>query len=295
MNTFCAKFTPLEKERLKKIFESENAVLNTAQYMYFCARGKDFNASFYESGKLVIQGKGTQRIVAKYFESDAFNSAASACNDKTQNLHSFDCRIGVDESGKGDFLGPLVIAGVVADKNNEEKFIKLGIKDSKQINDGAILKLSAHIKNNSVFDVIVINPSKYNELYASFKNLNKLLAWGHASVIENILKKTDCKNAICDKFGDERFILNALKTKGKQINLIQRTKAEEDIAVAAASILARAEFVRRMAQMSKKYDINLPKGCNESVKAASRKIIEKYGKETLKDVAKIHFKTYNEL
>jgi len=289
MNSYSEKFPALELERLKKIFESENATFTSAQYAYFRAQGKDYTATFYESGKLLIQGKGTERIVRAHFE----NIPPSKIERK--EIPNFKSRIGVDESGKGDFFGPLVIAGVLADEKNSQKFIELGIKDSKQMNDETILKMSAHIKNNSVFDVVVITPAKYNELYGSFKNLNKLLAWGHAAVIENILGKADCQNAICDQFGDERFIKNALKTRGKQINLVQRTKAEEDIAVAAASVLARAEFVRRIAKMSEKYGIILPKGCNDRVKIAAREICEKWGKDTLKDVSKIHFKTYNEI
>ena len=149
------------------------------------------------------------------------------------------------------------------------------------------------IKNSNVFDVITINPKKYNELYSSFRNLNRLLAWGHSSVLENLLKKTDAKVAISDKFASsENVILSALKEKGKTIKLIQQTKAEADTAVAAASVLARAEFVKRISFISSQYEINLPKGASDTVLNQAKKFSERYGREELKNVAKIHFKTY---
>ena len=106
------------------------------------------------------------------------------------------------------------------------------------------------MKNNCVFSIVTINPAKYNELYTKFGNLNKLLAWGHARTIENILEKADCEYALSDKFGDEKLIKNALMGKGQNIKLEQRCKAESDIAVAAASILAREQFLKIMADFS---------------------------------------------
>ena len=130
-------------------------------------------------------------------------------------------------------------------------------------------------------------------MYANFKNLNKLLAWGHATALENILNKTDAKTAISDQFASsENVIKSALKEKGKNINLIQMPKAEADTAVAAASVLARAEFVKRISKLSYECETNLKKGCNSEVLEQAKKIAEKFGKEELKNIAKTHFKTY---
>ncbi len=203
--------------------------------------------------------------------------------------------IGVDESGKGDFFGPLVIAGVLTDEKNAKYFTELGMKDSKKLSDKKILYFAQEIKKNAPYSVIAISNGRYNELYSNIKNLNKLLAWGHARAIENILEKNTCEYALSDKFGDESLIKNALMKNGRSIKLEQMVRAESDIAVAAASILARATFVQKMETMENSYGIKFPKGCSGLVKTAAAEFISKYGKDRLKEVCKTHFKTYNEV
>ena len=207
----------------------------------------------------------------------------------------FITHIGTDESGKGDFFGPLVIAGVMVDENSAKIFKDLGIRDSKTITDKRILEFATQIQKHAKFSVIAIGNPKYNELYKNFGNLNKLLAWGHAKVIENILEKNTCEYALSDKFGDESLIKNALQTKGKGIRLEQMVRAESDIAVAAASVLARATFVQKMKQMEFAFGCDFPKGCNNIVKDAAAKFIQKHGSERLIEVCKAHFKTYKEV
>ncbi|MBQ8168097.1 ribonuclease HIII [bacterium] len=203
--------------------------------------------------------------------------------------------IGVDESGKGDFFGPLCIAGVLVDENLEKLFVELGIKDSKKISDKKILELEKVIRANAVHSIVAISNGKYNELYANIKNLNKLLAWGHARVIENICENNECDYALSDKFADESLIKSALMKYGRQIDLRQMFRAESDIAVAAASILARATYVRKMVEMEQTYGVKFPKGCSQQVKDAAKIFITKYGKERLKEVCKAHFRTFNEV
>ena len=212
-----------------------------------------------------------------------------------ENLKNYIAHIGTDESGKGDFFGPLVIAGVLVDEVAAEKFKALGIKDSKTISDKKILMFAQEIKKMSPHSVIAISNQKYNELYLKFRNLNKLLAWGHAKVIENILESNSCEYALSDKFGDESLIQNALQTRGRGIRLEQMTKAESDIAVAAASVLARATFVEKMAKMSEEYGCQFPKGASSQVKVVASEFIQKYTKQRLVEVCKTHFKTYNEV
>jgi len=139
--------------------------------------------------------------------------------------------------------------------------------------------------------IIAIGPQRYNELYAKIRNLNRLLAWGHAKALETLLGKVSCGRAIADQFGDERLILNALQEKGRTITLEQRHKAESDIAVAAASILARAEFLIRLKRLSDEIGTTLPKGASPAVELAGRMIVKKHGEERLGSVAKMHFKT----
>lgn len=201
--------------------------------------------------------------------------------------------IGTDESGKGDFFGPLVIAGVFVDIEKKKKLDEIGVKDSKLISHGLIRNLAESIKKISgqeCFNIVIINPPRYNELYAKFGNLNKLLAWGHAKVLENILNQKESVTAISDKFGDERLILESLQEKGKRLQLHQFHKAEKYTAVAAASILARDRFNDWFDKQKKELMIDLPKGSSQKVKDAARQIKAQYSDEILHKLTKAHFK-----
>ncbi|MBI4000984.1 MAG: ribonuclease HIII [Nitrospira defluvii] len=200
-------------------------------------------------------------------------------------------RIGIDESGKGDYFGPLVIAAVFVTPVIQQDLVLMQVRDSKKISDGRILEMAPDIRRLCPHSIVAIGPQRYNELYAKIKNLNRLLAWGHARALENLLQQVDCDVAIADQFGDQRLILNALQEKGKQIRLVQRTKAETDVAVAAASILARAEFLQRLQKLSQELNTTLPKGASPAVELAGRMVIKKYGQDRLSTVAKLHFKT----
>lgn len=200
-------------------------------------------------------------------------------------------RIGIDESGKGDYFGPLVIAAVFVTPVTQQDLVLMQVRDSKKISDGRILEMAPDIRLVCPHSIVAIGPHRYNELYAKIRNLNRLLAWGHARALENLLQQVDCDLAIADQFGDQRLILNALQEKGKQIRLVQQTKAETDVAVAAASILARAEFLQRLQKLSQELNTTLPKGASPAVELAGRMVIKKYGQDRLSTVAKLHFKT----
>lgn len=197
--------------------------------------------------------------------------------------------IGTDESGKGDYFGPLVIAGVYADAEGRIKLKEIGAADSKTLSDARIEKLAGEIAVICRYSIVVIENSRYNELYGEFNNLNKLLAWGHARVIENLLESVNCSNVLADQFGSPQLIKNALMERGRQVNLEQRHRAEENEVVAAASILARNEYVRAMKRLSEEYAIEFPKGCSDIVTGTARDFVKSYGRERLKEVAKLHF------
>jgi len=201
--------------------------------------------------------------------------------------------IGTDESGKGDFFGPLVVAGVLADKAAISKLKDLGVRDSKTITDINIKKLASKIKSllKNKYDIIPLKPEKYNELYSKMGNVNLILGWAHAKVIENILNSFEAEEAISDKFGNKKSILNALQQKGRQIKLHQVTNAERFTAVAAASILARNAVIKWFEINSKKLKINIPKGASAEVENSARKVIENFGKDALPGLVKMHFKT----
>lgn len=257
-------------------------------YTVFAAKKKGVSCTLYLSGKLMVQGKEMASFMEFYLEPHILGDFKFTYQELGIDLTQ---RIGIDESGKGDFFGPLCIAGVQAEGPAITQLKKLGVKDSKSINDQSIIKIGNKIRAEYVHHVVKINPAKYNELYAQFKNLNHLLAWGHATAIEQLVARTHCSNVIIDQFADERVVLRALQRKKMEVNLTQRHRAEEDLVVAAASILARQTFLEALAHLSEKFKIELPKGASNQTIQAGKKLVREYGSEILEQVGKLHFKT----
>jgi ribonuclease HIII len=212
-----------------------------------------------------------------------------------QDPEAIQPHMGIDESGKGDFFGPLVIASAYVDEALVTKLRELGVRDSKKISsDNVILNMARDIRNvlGDRCALVTIGPRSYNRMYTKIRNVNKMLAWGHARAIENLLDKVpDCPRALSDKFGPTHQIERALMDNGKKIKLDQRTKAESDPAVAAASILARAGFVYALRKMGKEYGIEVPKGASEKVRREAEKLVADKGPGILLDTAKCHFQT----
>ncbi|MFA3783792.1 ribonuclease HIII [Melioribacteraceae bacterium 4301-Me] len=198
--------------------------------------------------------------------------------------------IGSDESGKGDFFGPLVTAAFYVNELSKKELLKLGVRDSKDVSDTQISFIANQIKKrfSDDFEIVIITPLKYNELYKSFKNLNKILNWSHSKAIENLLKRKKCSYIITDKFSNENLQLS-FSNEFNNIEFFQFQKAEKYIGVAAASILARNR-VNSWFEEQKKNGLELPKGSSESVEKIAKDIVLKYGKDKLSELAKEHFK-----
>ncbi len=247
-----------------------------------------------KGNKVVIQGNKDLKLFKKI--SDIIYGEKLLDVDKPDSEPAYPY-IGTDESGKGDYFGPLVIAGVYLSPLTGVQLKSFGIRDSKELSDLQISQLASQIIQNPevIYDVVLISPEKYNQLYKSMGNLNWILGWAHARVIENLLSKCKSDEVISDKFGNEKIILDSLQQKGRTINLTQVTKAEKFIAVAAASILARDTVVRWFSSQSKKYKQKIPKGSSSEVENIARKILEKYGEEELNRLVKLHFKTSNKI
>jgi ribonuclease HIII len=241
--------------------------------------------NLYSTGKALIQGK------ASSLQSELTSWWYARNTSSTRNATGR-ARIGLDESGKGDYFGPLVIGAVYVDEHIEPRLIALGVRDSKLLPDNRILALAEEIKTICPCSGVVIEPKRYNQLYNKIHNLNILLARAHAHALETLLGKVSSDLAIADQFGNESLLLNALQEKGRKIKLEQRTRAEEDTAVAAASILARAKFVQQLEQLSQRVGKTLPKGSwDPSIVTIGREIVAEYGQSMLAEVAKLHFKT----
>jgi ribonuclease HIII len=199
--------------------------------------------------------------------------------------------LGTDEAGKGDYFGPLVVAAAFADELALTRLPQAGVRDAKQVSAGRLWQLDKAVKQICpAFEVVIISPARYNELHTRMRNLNHLLAWAHARAIENLLARVECGLAIADQFGDESYLEQSLMRRGRAIKLVQQTKAESDPAVAAASVLARAAFLRAVEKLSAEVGIALPRGATHVLPAA-RAVVAKGGEQLLRQVAKVHFKT----
>lgn len=292
MNTFVATIDLALAPKLQEDLESQGFTFTKPLYTIFSANKTGVSCTLYTSGKLTVQGKGKDEFISFYLEPEILKSVAYSYPETEVDLTP---RIGGDEAGKGDFFGPLCIAAVQADENGIKELLKLGVRDSKQMTDKIMLSLAPKIRAAAAVSVVRISPIKYNEMYNNFKNLNHLLAWGHATAISELVEKTGCKTALIDQFTAEPLVANALAKKGIKINLTQRPRAEEDPVVAAASIMARAAFVDGIDALSKEIGFTLPKGASSQVLDAGRKLVQKEGRAILEHVAKLHFKTTQQI
>jgi ribonuclease HIII len=287
--------TSEQATKLRAVLEELGFEFSPKQYTLFFAQKNKLSVAVYEKGpKILVQGKGVEEFVQFELEPKILGEAKLGY-EEVHSPEMFEPHFGVDESGKGDFFGPLVIAGVYVDRGIARKLMDAHVQDSKRISsDARIRSLADVIRKNTqgLIEVVLIGPAKYNELYEKFGNLNKLLAWGHARVIENLLaKKPDCPRSLSDQFADARVIEESLLRHGRKIDIQQRPRAESDIAVAAASILAREAFINWLDREGKKLGIRLERGVSAGVKAAAEKLVEANGPEILYRVAKIHFRT----
>ena len=299
MNSYTISIRPSQAEALRNLLKDRGFEFADRPYTLFFAQKEKLSVAVYEKGpKVVVQGKETEDFVRFYLEPEILKEARVGY-EEVLNPAMFEPHFGIDESGKGDFLGPLVIAGVYVDREIARQLLALGVTDSKKISsDNRIHQLAEEIGRTPglAANVVLIGPEKYNLLYEKFGNLNDLLAWGHARVIENLLlQRPDCKRSLSDKFANERVIQRALLKQAREIQIDQQTKAESDIAVAAASILARAKFVSWMETRGKALGIVLPKGVSAAVKSAARAVVEKAGRDSLRTIAKMHFRTSAEV
>lgn len=290
--TFVANVDLKLADKLRADLIDQGFEISQPPYTLFSAKKKGVSCTLYTSGKLTVQGKDKKEFIAFYLEPEILKDLSFTYPETKTDLTP---HIGIDEAGKGDFFGPLCIAGVYADEGQIKQLIQMGVRDSKKMGDSTILVLSKKIKSLVPHHVVRIFPQKYNELYASFKNLNRLLAWGHSAAIEELIKTTNCNNVLIDQFAAEHLVEDALKRKHLSPNLTQRHKGEEDIVVAAASILARAAFLEGLDQLGKSVQMELPKGASKQVVDAGRLLVSKQGREILDKVAKLHFKTLDEV
>jgi len=299
LTSYTCKLNDEQAAALQSYLKEHAFKFRTVPYARFAAEKDKTNVVFYESGKLVLQGKGTQEFIEFVLEPHILKEARLGY-EAVLNPDLLLPRLGVDESGKGDFFGPLCIAGAYVNESVVKAWQDAGIRDSKNISsDKRIADLAEVIRKTTgcVWSVVPVGNEAYNRLYAKMRSVNTLLAWGHARVIENLMGQKHRMTppparAISDQFASNKEVVaKALMSLGRQVELVQRHKAEEDLAVAAASILARDEFVSRLHRLEKEFGMALPKGASAAVDAAAKEFVAKHGAEALAKVAKMHFRT----
>jgi len=299
MNSYTQPLSLEQATKLRRLLEELGFKFAPKEWTIFFAQKNKLSVAVYEKGpKVLVQGKGVEEFVQFELEPKILGEARLGY-EEVHSPEMFQPHFGVDESGKGDFFGPLVIAGVYVDRGIARKLLDEGVVDSKRIgSDARIRALADTIRKSSVdlVETVLIGPSKYNELYEKFGNLNRLLGWGHARVIENLLaKKPDCPRALSDQFADARVVEQSLLRHARKIDIEQRPRAESDIAVAAASILAREAFINWLDRKGKEMGLRLERGVSANVKESARKLVETNGPGALREVAKVHFRTAHEI
>lgn len=299
LTTYTCKLSSQQAEAVRAWLRDHGYRFREVPYARFAGEKDKTNVVFYESGKLVVQGKGTQEFVEFVLEPEILQEARVGY-ETVLNPDLLLPRLGVDESGKGDFFGPMCIAGAYVNETVVRAWKDAGVRDSKLISgDKRIKELAELIRKTPgcVCTVVPIGNEAYNRLFRKMHSVNSILAWGHARVIENLMLLKHQMNpppvrAISDQFAHSKEVVaTAMMSLGRGIELIQKHKAEEDLAVAAASILARNEFVTRLESMGRKYQMVFPKGASSLVDAAASEFVTRHGAENLPQVAKMHFRT----
>lgn len=265
-----------------------------APHAFWRGRGEGCAVTFYEKGKVVLQGPTAPTVAAllgldvpeEEEEGERFADALALHPDPKPAAW-----IGTDETGKGDWFGPLVVAAVRLERRHVPLVAELGAADSKSLSDKRVVEITPDLKKAVSFKLVIIGPEAYNRLYPKMRNLNRLLAWAHARAIEDVLKLGDATYALTDQFGDRRLVESQLMEAGRRLQLDQRPKAEADPAVAVASIIARNEFLWQLRALSKKAGFQLPKGAGPPVLAAGRRLVAAHGRDAIPGFAKLHFAT----
>lgn len=299
LTSFTSPLTAAQAATLRDRLEEMGFDFIEKPYTLYAAQRGKLNLAVYTKGpKVLIQGKETEDFIKFHLEPEVLGEAKLGY-EEVLSPEQFSPHFGIDESGKGDFFGPLVIAGVYVDRGIARTLRDAGVQDSKRIgSDAKIRSLADAIRRipGAVHSVVAIGPDRYNALQQKMGNVNNLLGWGHARVIENLLAlRPDCPRSLSDQFANPRIIQRSLLEKSRAIEIEQRTKAESDPAVAAASILARERFIDWLEETGRRLGVRLPRGASAQVKAVARQLADERGAAFLRQIAKTHFKTAAEI
>lgn len=293
-NSFSYKLTPQQQEVLVDILQGGNYRPISVAHTRMAVEIPHCKIALYTSGTCLVQGKQAEEFVTFTLEPLVLMEAALGYED-VLDPDATAPHMGVDESGKGDFFGPIVIVSAFINPALADTMREMDVKDSKRItSDKKALRLGRELRQllGNRHSVVKIGPAAYNRLYTKMRSVNTLLAWAHARAIENLLETVpDCPRAISDQFGSKQQVARALMKKGRRIELVQRHRAESDLAVAAASIIAREIFLLSLQQLEKQHGVTMPKGASAGVREWAVELVKKKGPTALLATTKCHFKT----
>lgn len=299
LTSYTCKLTDAQAEQLREQLQRRGFVFRDVPHAVFAAEAPGLTVTFYRSGKLLVQGRGTTDFVLYVLEPEILKEARLGY-ESVLNPELVMPRIGIDESGKGDYFGPLCVAAVYVNERIIRAWQGHGIRDSKNVtSDARLLELARLIRGTPgvVHEIVEIGNQAYNRLYSKLGNVNLVLAWAHGRVLRDMLAKRHLMDpipvrAISDQFATNKAVLEkAMQGVSEAIEFVQKHKAEDDVAVAAASILARARFISRLRRLGAAYGITFPPGASGAVVEAARQFVARYGAEALAKVAKLHFRT----
>jgi ribonuclease HIII len=278
--TTTLTLTAAEIKGLERKLRDARFDFKPLQHAHFQARGPGVVVNAYRSGKVVVQGKGAEAFL------ETHGLAEPAAPGITEPV------AGSDESGKGDYFGPLVVAAVVVAPGVDEDLARAGVRDCKQMGDNAILRAAKAIRDVCPHAVRALTPPEYNARHEEDGNVAIFLSALHAEALgEAIEAAPACARIVIDKFTSTERLEKALHAEGIDLPVEIRHRAEDNPAVAAASVLARAEFLIGLRELGGEFGVQLPKGAGEPVERAARRFFRDYGMDALSAVAKIHFKT----
>ena len=279
----------------------------TPPYAIFQADEADTVITLYESGKVVFQGvsadidanlwRETEKILNGKLPEEKKKKEKKEDDDK--NDYFFINSIGSDEVGTGDFFGPIIVTSAYVSVKDIAFLEDLGVKDSKKITDDKIMKIAPSIIDKISHESFILNNKEYNELNKKGYNMNKIKAILHNKVLLALMKKDNFKidKIIVDQFTTPRSYFSYLKDEQNVLRKITFTPRAEDkcLSVACASIISRYLFINEMNKLSKELDMVVPKGASTLVDDFGKKIVEKYGKDKLQEIAKYNFKNVEKI
>jgi ribonuclease HIII len=292
VTSYTCKLDEMHLQKLGDRCEFNGWEFYEVPHSQFAYRSSHLNVVAYNSGTVVIQGRNTEDFVQNTLEPE-ITGKIQLGYDEINHPDWFEEHGGMDESGKGDLFGPLVSVCVIGGREQVIAWIQAGVKDCKAIgSDEKIFALEKVIRNTSgaIVESFLLSMRKYNELYGGFgENLNRLLAWYHSKSLSNALQLRPVDRVLLDQFSKQPLVQQFFRNQKVQIHM--RPRAEEDPVVAAASIIARAEFIRALKALSQNAGETLHRGAGNEVLEQAKALAKKVGTDHFGDFAKLHFST----